>query len=400
MKIKNLDIKDFNYILPEEKIAKYPLKERDKSKLLVFDKGQIIDSTFINIADYLNPETVLVTNNSKVIPARLIFQKPTGAKIEIFCLEPTDKNDLSEIFASKRTVRWNVIIGNAKRWKEDNLEQRIKINNKEVVLTATKIKNSNEQNIVEFRWNSNNSFGEIIENVGKIPIPPYLQRDTEKIDKERYQTVYAKVEGSVAAPTAGLHFTDKVFEKLKNKGIKNIEITLHVSAGTFKPLKSNKIIEHKMHEEWVVISKSQIEKLEKVKHITVVGTTSLRALESIYWLGVNIYNEKNELKVKQWQPYKEKSNLKFSDALNQIKLYMTKNRLDTLTFPTEIIIVPGYKVKSAKALITNFHQPQSTLLLLIAALVGNNWKKIYNHALQNNYRFLSYGDASLLKFGV
>ena len=400
MKIKNLDIKDFNYILPEEKIAKYPLKERDKSKLLVFDKGQIIDSTFINIADYLNPETVLVTNNSKVIPARLIFQKPTGAKIEIFCLEPTDKKDLFEIFASKRTVRWNVIIGNAKRWKEDNLEQRIKINNKEVVLTATKIKNSNEQNIVEFRWNSNNSFGEIIENVGKIPIPPYLQRETEKIDKERYQTVYAKVEGSVAAPTAGLHFTDKVFEKLKNKGIKNIEITLHVSAGTFKPLKSNKIIEHKMHEEWVVISKSQIEKLEKVKHITVVGTTSLRALESIYWLGVNIYNGKNELKVKQWQPYKEKSNLKFSDALNQIKLYMTKNRLDTLTFPTEIIIVPGYKVKSAKALITNFHQPQSTLLLLIAALVGNNWKKIYNHALQNNYRFLSYGDASLLKFGV
>ena len=399
MNLEVLNIKDFDYELPEEYIAKYPLKERDLSKLLIYDHGKISDDIFRNLTDYLDNGTALIANNSKVIPARIIFHKPTGAKIEIFCLEPAGNKDFSTIFSSKKPVRWHVIIGNAKKWKKGSLERRININGKDFVLSAQKIKLDETDNIVEFSWTGDFSFAEIIEAAGKVPIPPYLRRDTESIDKERYQTVYAKIDGSVAAPTAGLHFTNRVLNELDKKGIKRFEVTLHVSAGTFKPVDSERILDHKMHEEWIVLTKQTLRNLASAKQITAVGTTSLRALESIYWLGVNIKTGKTSLKVEQWQPYNETSNIDFAEALLHIENFMNTNGLETLTFPTEIIIVPGYKIKSATSIITNFHQPKSTLLLLIAALVGDDWKKIYRHALEKKYRFLSYGDSSLLKFG-
>ncbi len=399
MRIDALNISEFDYELPEERIAKYPLQERDQSRLLVYDHGKITDSTFANIADFLDKNTVLVANNSKVIPARLLFRKPTGAKIEIFCLEPAGEKDFAAAFVSKQSVKWHVIIGNAKKWKTGSLERTINTGTETITLTAQKITGATSENIVEFKWNRAISFAELLEYAGKVPIPPYLRRDTENIDKERYQTVYAKINGSVAAPTAGLHFTDKVFKKLETKGIKRLEITLHVSAGTFKPVDSERITEHQMHEEWIVLEKNQLVQLSQAGNITAVGTTSLRALESIYWLGVNIHKGKSNLKVEQWQPYGETTGLSFVESLHIIRKYMESKNLEQLSFPTEIIIVPGYQVQSSHALITNFHQPKSTLLLLIAALVGDDWKKIYEHALSGEYRFLSYGDASLLKFG-
>ncbi len=399
MRIPEINIADYDYNLPAERIAKYPLEKRDHSKLLVYDKGKISQDFFYNIATYLEQDSYLAANNSKVIPARLIFHKPTGAKIEIFCLEPYGTHEFSTVFSSLGTVTWKTIVGNAKKWKTGTLTKQIKHNGKEFQLTAHKKQDLGGGSfIIRFEWDADVTFAEVIELAGKVPIPPYLGRDTESIDKDRYQTVYAKHDGSVAAPTAGLHFTPDVFDSLKKKNIKTLELTLHVSAGTFKPVDADDIRQHKMHEEWIVLHQNTIKDLLAAENLTSVGTTTLRALESIYWLGINIKNKTGALRVTQWQPYEQKASLSFKAALEEIGNYMNKNNLATLNFPTEIIIMPGYRVKSANTLITNFHQPKSTLLLLVAALIGDDWKKVYKYALDNGFRFLSYGDSSILKF--
>ncbi len=399
MTIPEINIADYDYNLPTERIAKYPLEKRDQSKLLVYDKGKISQDVFYNIATYLERDSYLAANNSKVIPARLIFHKPTGAKIEIFCLEPYGIHEFSTIFSSRGPVIWKTIVGNSKKWKTDILTKLINQNGKKIQLTAHKVRDLGDGSfIIKFEWDANITFAEVIELVGKVPIPPYLGRDTESIDKDRYQTVYAKHDGSVAAPTAGLHFTPSVLDSLKNKNIKSVELTLHVSAGTFKPVDTDDIRQHKMHKEWIVLNHNTIKDLLAAENITSVGTTTLRALESIYWLGVNLKNKAEILGVTQWQLYEQKAAPSFKESLEETGNYMVKNNLTTLTFPTEIIIMPGYLVKSANTLITNFHQPRSTLLLLVAALIGNNWKKVYQYALDNGFRFLSYGDSSILKF--
>ncbi len=389
---------DFDYNLPENKIAKYPLPQRDHSKLLVYDHGKIIDDIFYNIHKYLEAGTTLITNNSKVIPARLIFYKPTGAKIEIFCLEPYDNKDFAQVFASRQKVEWKAIVGNAKKWKTSTLQKQINTPKDNFLLIATKEKSlENGTYIVSFEWNAPYSFAEVVEFAGKVPIPPYLKRDTEDIDKKRYQTVYAKIEGSVAAPTAGLHFTNNVLTKLLEKNIHILETTLHVSAGTFKPIDTEDVTQHKMHKEWIVLQKSFIEKLLNTDSRIAVGTTSLRSLESIYWAGIAAYNN-YEIKVTQDMPYTYVATLTYKQALEELLNYMHKRNINNFSFPTEIMIMPGYRVKSIKALITNFHQPKSTLLVLIASLIDDDWEKVYDYALSHDYRFLSYGDSSLLKF--
>ena len=398
MELPKVKISEFDYNLPEERIAKYPLEQRDMSKLLIYDNGKISDDTFFNLPKYIDAGSTLVANNSKVIPARLIFRKPTGARIEVFCLEPAQGFTFETIFSAKGKVVWKAIIGNAKKWKSGSLQRVIKTGHKEFLIKALLIdKLGDGTYVVEFNWDADLTFAEVMEFTGKVPIPPYLRRETEEIDKTRYQTVYAKVDGSVAAPTAGLHFTDRVFNKLRQKNIGNLEVTLHVSAGTFKPVDDEDLKNHKIHEEIVVISKETLTRLANETNTVSVGTTTLRTLESIYWAGINIKNGK-PLSVRQWQPYETSENLSFTDAINILGEFMGKNNLEKISFPTEIIIMPGYKVKSVSALITNFHQPRSTLLLLVAALIGDDWKCVYEYALTNNFRFLSYGDSSILKF--
>lgn len=400
---KDIHINDYDYDLADDRIAKYPLKERDASKLLVSRGEEIDDVRFGMLPDYLPKDSLLIFNNTKVIQARLFFQKATGAQIEIFCLEPHTPNDYLLSFQQNERCSWVCLVGNLKKWKEGSLTKKIAIADGEVELRATRLEATHDSHIVSFEWdNPNYSFSDLLELTGELPIPPYLNRRTEEEDKETYQTVYSKIEGSVAAPTAGLHFTEKVFAQLKNKGILTDEVTLHVGAGTFKPVKSDLIKDHEMHSEFISVKKSMIEHL--LAHqgkVIAVGTTSVRTLESLYYIGESLERPLEDgisLKVGQWQPYDEAWNrITRQKALGNILSYLNANKLDTLVADTQIMITPGYEFKIVDGIITNFHQPKSTLLLLISAFVANNdWKRLYNHALENNYRFLSYGDSSLL----
>ncbi|MFN8116590.1 MAG: S-adenosylmethionine:tRNA ribosyltransferase-isomerase [Bacteroidia bacterium] len=399
--VKHISIKDYNYDLPNERIAKYPLNERDLSKLLVYKNQRILESQYQFIDEYLPEDSLLFFNNTKVIPARLFFKTSSQKDIEIFCLEPiSNHTDVYSSMLQQGNSTWKCLVGGAAKWKE----QFVYLNTSDLQIKAEIKERLNGTFVLEFTWEPNSkSFAEVLQIAGAIPIPPYLKRDTEEIDLERYQTIYAQKEGSVAAPTAGLHFTDKVFEKLKNKNIVPSYITLHVGAGTFKPVKSDTMADHDMHGEYIDVS---LETLEALYHhidktIVAVGTTSMRTLESLFWIGELISREpdikQDALQIEQWQPYTQIDvELTCKEAILCIIEYLKKNQLKTLFAKTSILIAPGYQFKLVNALVTNFHQPESTLILLVAAFIGEDWHKVYQYALDNNYRFLSYGDGSLL----
>ncbi len=399
--VQKIQIADFDYNLPDERIAKYPLADRDSSKILIAKEGKVTHKVFRELSEILPKDQLLVFNNTKVIHARLQFKKATGARIEVFCLEPVTPTDYSLVFQSKEKCVWKCIVGNAKKWKEGDLCMQVPDLNFD--LRARKVKTADEGGfLIEFCWDKPDvSFGQILEKVGNIPIPPYLNRDSEEIDSKRYQTIYSKWEGSVAAPTAGLHFTPEVMESLGRSGISLLEITLHVGAGTFKPVKSDEIGGHDMHTEHFSFGlKALYEIREKVGNIIPVGTTSARSLESIYWLGIKVLDvpnlPQNDLFVPQWMPYEDRDLPTAEQALDALIEYMKHQQVDILQARTQIMIVPGYKFRFIKALITNFHQPKSTLLLLIGAILGEKWKTVYDYALKNDFRFLSYGDSSVL----
>jgi S-adenosylmethionine:tRNA ribosyltransferase-isomerase len=403
---KNIKIKDFNYQLPEEKIAKYPVANRGSSKLLVWNNGVINKDHFSNVVNWLPDNTLMVFNNTKVINARILFKKKSGANIEIFCLEPLQPLDHQLAFSERERTTWKCMTGNLKKWKTGVLEKKILINNNIITLKAWKEAVSGNIQIIEFSWNGGCSFAEVIEKAGVLPIPPYLKRETEPADEDNYQTVYAKLKGSVAAPTAGLHFTDKILTQLSDKNIQLSEITLHVGAGTFRPVRSDTVEGHTMHTEKVIISKNVIEQLIAYQgRIIAVGTTSVRSIESLYWLGLRseekLMKEQN-LHISQWEPYENSNSSDVRESLEKIINFMNKKGLNELNFSTDIIIVPGYDFRLTAGMITNFHLPGSTLLLLVSAFLGNDWKKIYDFALAEGFRFLSYGDSNLYlkKFNV
>jgi S-adenosylmethionine:tRNA ribosyltransferase-isomerase len=392
---RTINISEYKYNLPQEKIALHPLVERDQSKLLVYQNEKITHAQFAQLDEYLPANSTLFFNNTKVIPARLHFQKETGAEIEIFLLNPVWPSSLVAVaMEAQSTSHWHVVVGNAKRWTEGtSLIKRIG----EITLTASFI--NREKSIVEFSWSPNElTFAQVIDKSGAVPLPPYLKREAEEADRERYQTVYSKNEGAVAAPTAGLHFTEKVFARLKKKNIATDFVTLHVSAGTFQPVKAENAIEHTMHSEQMVVSKNNLQNLIAAEMIGAVGTTSLRTLESLYWYGVKLQaNPSAEFKIEQEEPYQTKNqNVSRKEAFESVLKKMERDGLDLLLGETAIYILPGYQFRVCDVLITNFHQPGSTLMLLVAAFVGEDWKKIYNEALENGYRFLSYGDSSVL----
>ena len=399
---KHIHISDYNYNLPDERIAKFPLPVRDQSKLLVYRNGDISETRFTSLPDYVEPGTLMIFNNTKVIQARLHFRKETGALIEIFCLEPIQPNDYALNFQQTEHAAWLCMIGNLKKWKEGTLTRRMTVKGQDITLVATRGEARGTSHWVDFTWdNPGVTFADILEMFGELPIPPYLNRETQESDKETYQTVYSKIKGSVAAPTAGLHFTQRVLDALRAKGADLEEVTLHVGAGTFKPVKSEEIEGHEMHTEYISVSKGSIEKL--IAHegkALAVGTTSVRTLESLYYIGVTLSQhpdaQEADLHVRQWQPYETHPTLSATEALKHILHYMERHRLDALHTSTQIIIAPGYEYKVVKRMITNFHQPQSTLLLLVSAFVKGDWKRIYDYALSHDFRFLSYGDSSLL----
>lgn len=405
LKLKNLAnlekirTADYHYDLPDERIAKYPLAQRDESKLLVWQNGDTKQAVFKHISQFIPEQSTLVFNNTKVIHARLFFRKETGAKIEIFCLEPVQPNDYQIAFQETKKVTWKCMVGNAKKWKNERLRKEVSIDGKQVIIEAEKQEQAENSFYIEFSWNNDYTFAEIIEHAGVLPIPPYLNRETEDSDEETYQTVYAKIDGSVAAPTAGLHFTDPVLKSLKQKNIATKEITLHVGAGTFQPVKAETISGHTMHHEKVVIPKKIIEDLLSAKgKIIAVGTTSVRSLESLYWLGLQMEKlgkVSGPFVISQWEPYENEAVISTKKALQNLLGFLEKDRIEELHFSTQIIIVPGYEFKLIEGMVTNFHQPQSTLLLLISAFLGSDWKKVYNFALENNFRYLSYGDSNL-----
>ena len=404
MNIKEIRIEDFDYPLPDERIAKYPLTERDHSNLLHWQNGKIEQLHFYDLPDTLTRNDLLVYNNTKVIQARLHFQKETGATIEIFCLEPYSPSDYNLVFQENKSCVWKCLVGNSKKWKEGALKQTMYIKDILFQLEATRIESENEgmSHLVRFEWdNEDILFSDILAHFGELPIPPYLNRATEEKDKETYQTVYSKIDGSVAAPTAGLHFTMDVLRRLALNGIREDEITLHVGAGTFQPVKSEEIGGHPMHREIISIGKSTIEDLIASEgHIVAVGTTSVRTLESLYYLGCRIaLNPDNpDLMVEQWEPYENNYTLTTQEALQNIIDYLNHNHLSALNAATRIMIVPSFQFRIVNKIITNFHQPKSTLLLLISAFVGiDRWRKIYDFAMENGFRFLSYGDSSLLE---
>jgi S-adenosylmethionine:tRNA ribosyltransferase-isomerase len=401
---RTLSIKDFTYSLPEERIAKYPLAERDASKLLICKEENITEDIYRNIDAHIPSNSLLVFNDTKVVEARLLFQKSTGGVIEIFCLEPQHQYpDITTAMLQNEKVLWLCLIGGASKWKHGQLlEKKISYNSKDLVLHARYIEKLTDSFIVELSWNDLSlSFAEVLHLFGAIPLPPYIKREAEISDAERYQTVYAHYEGSVAAPTAGLHFTEAIFYRLKEKNIQKDFITLHVGAGTFKPVKTELMKDHEMHAEYFTVSKTTIQNLidHLDKNVVAVGTTSLRTLESLYWLGMkkSMDNRPQTIEITQWEVYDHKKKMiSAKEALENLINWMTLKDLDNLTAKTQIIIAPGYQFKIVKGLITNFHQPQSTLLLLVAAFIGKNWKEVYDYALENNFRFLSYGDGSLL----
>lgn len=397
--VPEIHIEDFNYPLPDERIAKYPLADRDASKLLVY-KGSPVESRFAEISELLPEGSIMVFNDTKVVPARLHFQRETGAHIEIFCLEPVSPDEYVTMFAATGKCRWKCIVGNIKRWKNDSLHLYNPLNDSviaEMNLTADLVERTGDTSIVEFSWSNGAPFSQVLEICGSVPIPPYLNRETEDIDLERYQTLYARYRGSVAAPTAGLHFTERVLDNIRKRGINTKTVCLHVGAGTFLPVKSSLVSEHTMHREPFVVSLELIQKLISLKgKLIAVGTTSVRTLESLYYVGVKCIENGVPGDVAQWDPYVREYEYSLSDSLNAIEKYLIENDLKELKVGTEIIIVPGFTFRVVDVLVTNFHQPQSTLLLLISAFVGGDWKTIYDFALANDFRFLSYGDSSLL----
>lgn len=408
MDTKHIQIKDFNYNLPDERIAKFPLAKRDNSKLLLYRHGEVTEDVFHNIAQYLPKGALMVFNNTKVIQARLHFRKETGALIEVFLLEPYMPADYEQMFQTTGHCSWLCMIGNLKKWKEGTLKRTFDVKGKEVTLVVERKEDVHKSYRVDFSWDASDvSWAELLDAVGELPIPPYLNRETQESDKTTYQTVYSKIKGSVAAPTAGLHFTPEVLVDIDRHGIDREELTLHVGAGTFKPVKSEEIQDHEMHTEYICVHRQTLEKLirHEAKAIA-VGTTSVRTLESLYYIGVKLqYNPnatEDELHVNQWEPYDDNRNGKIVDgispcqAIQNILTYLETNHLEALHTSTQIIIAPGFEYKIVKMLVTNFHQPQSTLLLLVSAFVNGDWHKIYDYALSHDFRFLSYGDSSLL----
>lgn len=422
MDTKHIKISDYNYDLPDERIAKFPIAQRDHSKLLVYKHGEVSDDVFHHLPTYLPQGALMIFNNTKVIQARLHFRKETGALIEVFLMEPAEPTDYELMFQTTGHCSWLCMIGNLKKWKEGSLKRDFEIKGNKLTLSATMrrgdalgseaqkmvAKGGGTNYWVDFDWDNDKvSFAEILEAVGELPIPPYLNRKTEESDKTTYQTVYSKIKGSVAAPTAGLHFTDAVLKDLDAHGIDREEVTLHVGAGTFKPVKSLEIEGHQMHTEYIVVHRRSLEKL--IKHecrVIAVGTTSVRTIESLYYMGVHLlkYPEANEedLHVKQWDPYELSEDGNLVDGITPMQAiqaiidYLDRNGLEALHSSTQIIIAPGYQYKIVKMLVTNFHQPQSTLLLLVSAFLKGDWKKVYDYALSHDFRFLSYGDSSLL----
>ena len=402
MDTKHIRIKDFDYNLPNDRIAKFPVSQRDHSKLLIYNKGKVSEDMFYNIADHLPSGSLMIFNNTRVIQARMHFRKSTGALIEVFLLEPAQPSDYELMFQSRGKCSWLCMIGNLKKWKEGTLTYTFNINGHDVNLSAMRNDEVGTSHLVDFSWDDNDiTFAEILECVGELPIPPYLNRNTQESDKTTYQTVYSKIKGSVAAPTAGLHFTEHVLNLIDAHGIDRDELTLHVGAGTFKPVKSIEISGHDMHTEYICVKRSTIENL--IRHgasAIAVGTTSVRTLESLYYMGARLENNKDaseeQLHIDQWEPYDANPTLPPVKALENIIDYLNRNGLNSLHGSTQIIIAPGYTYKIVKMLVTNFHQPQSTLLLLVSAFVHGDWKTIYDYALKHDFRFLSYGDSSLL----
>ena len=407
MEPKHIHIKDYNYPLPEERIAKFPLAQRDKSKLLVYRNGNISQDTFCNLPEYLPKGALMIFNNTRVVRARLHFRKSVstdsnttqGALIEIFILEPAHPAEYQENFLSRGKCSWYCLVGNLKKWKTGSLHQQIQIGEETVTLSATRGEAHGTSHQIDFTWNTDHTWAEVLEATGELPIPPYLNRKTEQSDLTTYQTVYSKIKGSVAAPTAGLHFTPEVLAELDNHGIEREEVTLHVGAGTFKPVKSEEIGDHDMHTEHIAVNRTTIERLIAHEGSAIaVGTTSVRTLESLYYMGLLAMQGNEDLHVEQWMPYAEENEAlpDTCQALQALLKYMDERGLDILHSSTQIIIAPGYKFHIVKMMVTNFHQPQSTLLLLVSAFVNGNWRSIYDYALENDFRFLSYGDSSLL----
>lgn len=402
-KTQQIRIEEYDYPLPDERIAKFPLAKRDESKLLLYKDGQVSESVFKHIADYLPAGSLLVYNNTRVIQARLLFQKATGARIEVFCLEPAEPHDYALIFQQTERCSWICLVGNLKKWKDGLLTKKVAIQGEEVILSAEKKESHGDSHRIEFTWNNPKyTFADLLDAAGVLPIPPYLHRETEKSDLVTYQTVYSKIKGSVAAPTAGLHFTPEVLADVDAHGIGREEVTLHVGAGTFKPVKSETIEGHEMHTEFISVRRSSIERIQKnLGKIIAVGTTSVRTLETLYYIGVKLTSHPDatseELVVNQWMPYEAENNrIPVAEALQHILDYLDRHQADKLVTATQIIIAPGYEFKIVRGIITNFHQPKSTLLLLISAFVKGNWRTIYDYALSHDFRFLSYGDSSLL----
>ena len=411
MNPRHIHISDYNYPLPDERIAKFPLAQRDHSKLLVFENGDISEDIFYNITGHLPKGALMVFNNTKVIQARMHFRKETGALIEVFLLEPAEPADYELMFQTNGKCAWHCLVGNLKKWKEGQLSRSFDVNGKTVTLSVERLHEERTSHWVEFRWdNPDVSFAEILDAAGELPIPPYLNRDTQESDKTTYQTVYSKIKGSVAAPTAGLHFTDKVLADIDAHGIDREELTLHVGAGTFKPVKSEEIEGHEMHTEYICVNKKTIDKL--IAHggkAIAVGTTSVRTLESLYYMGVKLHDNPNlteeQLHVGQWEPYDYAERLATEgtapldtiDALREISDYLDRNSRKALHSSTQIIIAPGFEYHIVDILVTNVHQPQSTLLLLVSAFVKGEWRRIYDYALAHDFRFLSYGDSCLIK---
>lgn len=405
MDTQDICIEDYNYDLPEERIAKHPANQRGQSRLLVYDKGHITDTVFSDLPELLPKDSLLFYNNTKVIQARLHFHKETGALIEIFCLEPHYPKDYERIFMQKGYCEWTCLIGNRKKWKSGTLSSHLQVNGQDIQLKAlSRGQDDGGNEIVGLEWDNHTvSFSELLDVVGELPIPPYLNRGTEEADKRDYQTVYSKIDGSVAAPTAGLHFTEQILQAIDNKGIERNEITLHVSAGTFKPVKCEKIAQHDMHSEYIHVSKQSIEALLKHQgECTAVGTTSVRTIESLYYIGQYLSQHpqatEEELCVNQWTPYETSKETAIgpTEALQHILDYLNNNHMEALHTHTQIMIAPGYRYHYVKRIITNFHMPKSTLLLLVSAFIGEDWKRVYRYALDNGFQFLSYGDSSLL----
>ena len=406
MNTQEIHISEYNYDLPDERIAKFPKAERDQSKLLIYHHGEVGEDLFFNLPKYLPKGALMVFNNTKVIQARLHFRKETGALIEVFLLEPAQPADYEQMFQTTEQCSWLCLVGNLKKWKEGALTRVLQVKDEQVVLTAARRGEHGTSQWVDFTWdNPRVNFAEILDAIGELPIPPYLNRETQESDKTTYQTVYSKIKGSVAAPTAGLHFTNRVLEALDAHGIEREELTLHVGAGTFKPVKSDTIGQHEMHTEYVAVKRHTLERL--LAHdgqAIAVGTTSVRTLESLYYMGLKVMNcpdlTEEQLHVNQWEPYQEvrgeRSEVRSVEALRALMDWMDRHQLTTLHSSTQIIIAPGYNYHIVKMLVTNFHQPQSTLLLLVSAFVKGDWHRIYDYALAHDFRFLSYGDSSLL----